>query len=431
MSVRKRSRTLYFKPTIRQVRNATSYLQNTNVTYTRSKETITDEAETAWNESRRALSTWSDEALKKKISLFDYGCSMWISKDRGEFSLVGAFPSDYSSPSGVVRSIHAEGLYPLFTEKKSTHPVYDINESILRCFGAGSLGIQRFAPTSPLASSATLLGELAKDGIPIPGSSVVHALKARRWNEIAGEYLNYWFGVSPTVGDVRRIAKSVMKSGDVMRQLRRDSGQVVRRRGIVDSTRTLDTEGFGRTYPAVLPYLYSTTTPQLQDNPVTRTEALDRWFSGRFQYYLGPEADTFIDNIISMEREARLLYGLTFDASVVWELTRYSWLFDWFINIGSVLNAISLFSKDGLVMRHGYAMLHRYTQTEMSYNETLLGHVGPSYYSYTRTTEHKVRLKASPFGFDVNLDGLTAFQMSILGALGISRYPRSGFGTRR
>jgi hypothetical protein len=53
------------------------------------------------------------------------------------------------------------------------------------------------------------------------------------------------------------------------------------------------------------------------------------------------------------------------------------------------------------------------------------GNVKSSSYfaSTTITTETKARAKASPFGFETDWDLFSTFQLSILAALGITRFP--------
>jgi len=73
-------------------------------------------------------------------------------------------------------------------------------------------------------------------------------------------------------------------------------------------------------------------------------------------------------------------------------------------------------------MRYGYIMEHSIVR------DTYI-HIGPTGFKdpkvfcepYTFTTEVKLRRRATPFGFGLNLSSLTNQQKAILAALGLSR----------
>jgi len=99
-------------------------------------------------------------------------------------------------------------------------------------------------------------------------------------------------------------------------------------------------------------------------------------------------------------------------------------------NIGDVTANVSAISEDNLTMRYGYLMqeatrtyelthhgLYLYPVHRGSITSTLTGRV---------TYSHKTRIGASPYGFGVTWDGLTARQLAILAAIGITRQAPKG-----
>jgi hypothetical protein len=115
---------------------------------------------------------------------------------------------------------------------------------------------------------------------------------------------------------------------------------------------------------------------------------------------------------------------------LLWELAPWSWAVDWFTNTGDVINNISQFAGSGLVLRYGYLMEESivtdiYSLEGHSWKSGLAGR--PNTLSRVKIpnsvyiTHVKQRIRANPYGFGVTWDALSAFQLSILAALGISR----------
>lgn len=120
--------------------------------------------------------------------------------------------------------------------------------------------------------------------------------------------------------------------------------------------------------------------------------------------------------------EANKLLGTRLTPEVLWNLAPWSWAADWITNTGDVLHNISMFAQDGLVLRYGYVM----EETIIERTWTLHGvgfksSPGPYNFSSTLREIHKVRRKATPFGFGVSEEAFTPRQYSILAALGMSR----------
>lgn len=90
--------------------------------------------------------------------------------------------------------------------------------------------------------------------------------------------------------------------------------------------------------------------------------------------------------------------------------------------MGDVMNNISLFTNDGLVMRYGYVMEHRRVENHYRlYGIRLAGMQEDLRLEQKFGRETKARVRASPFGFGLSFDGFTPRQMAILAALGITR----------
>jgi hypothetical protein len=168
---------------------------------------------------------------------------------------------------------------------------------------------------------------------------------------------------------------------------------------------------------------------RIQTNGCSRavTVSADWRFTARFHRGARPN-DTergYIDR-------ATQLLGLEFTPDMLWQLTPWTWLLDWASNIGAVAQNLSTLDWSNVLL--DYAYLTFCVRTETSVGMELLPswvvgsgnnsyEITPSlpYFSQKFSSVEKVREQASPFGFSVSWDALSAYQLSILAALGITR----------
>jgi hypothetical protein len=129
--------------------------------------------------------------------------------------------------------------------------------------------------------------------------------------------------------------------------------------------------------------------------------------SGVFIYFLGDLPPT--------KPEIRLrLLGLIPNESLLWEATGWTWLIDWFTNLGDVIANIRATLRDRLVSLYAYNQLH--TVREYTWTAT------NGYYRVkcVRVFDTKRRERIHPFGLTTEVS-LTDLQLGILLALGITR----------
>ncbi len=129
--------------------------------------------------------------------------------------------------------------------------------------------------------------------------------------------------------------------------------------------------------------------------------------SGLFTYYLGDLPPT------KPELRLRLL-GLIANESLMWEALNWSWLIDWFSNVGDVIANIQGRLRDRLVSFYAYNQRH----TVREYKWTATN--GYYHVSCTRVFDTKRREKIDPFGLATEVS-LTDLQLGILLALGLTR----------
>jgi hypothetical protein len=158
------------------------------------------------------------------------------------------------------------------------------------------------------------------------------------------------------------------------------------------------------------------------------------WYSAGYQYWI-PDTTSW-----QWDAKAKLaLFGLLPTPGALWDAMPWTWLGDWFTDVGEILDAISPTAVENLVQRYGYTMYHYQTMVEAKShvshahfdNEVFfpgLGYFGAKYpavnrdFSTTYVKEMKVRAGGfNPFGPSVSLDSLSAGQTAILAALGLSK----------
>lgn len=293
-----------------------------------------------------------------------------------------------------------------------------VDGSLVNMNTFGTSAVARVLPTNPLSGLSTALGELKKDGLPrLPGSAMRDQVDLARRS--GNEFLNIEFGWLPLVNDVRQFADSVKRSRVLIDQYMRDSDRKIRRR-FTPQPVTLNTTTFvgpGRGIGGI----------NMPNSTVSRETQERYWFSGAFKYHV-PVGDDFYSRLRRYESISNRLYGTRITPEVLWNLAPWSWAIDWFTNAGDVIHNISQLGSDGLVMQYGYAMRHMRVEEigsgRFDISDNRGRHTGVL--SLSVGSEWKRRVRANPYGFGIDDTSLSAIQLAILAALGLTRGQRTG-----
>lgn len=291
--------------------------------------------------------------------------------------------------------------------------------------------INQTTPTAPEVNLAAFLGEVKREGLPHLTSTILRKEGVSLAN-LGGEYLNYAFGVAPTVSEVQKMALSVLKANKMVKELQyqRNTDTVVRKKKtsleksrsvmlgentfwdtpLLESNRISPQNTFFR-------YYSSEGTATVIDEITTR-----KWFSGAWSYHLA-ESHSFLGKLEHYEQKANHLLGIRFTPEVLWELTPWSWLIDYFTDAGTFIQNVSALSADSLVLRYGYVM-HE-TRVRRSTTQAKLTPIAGSgnvrtcwRYDYFHS---KRRTRSTPYGFGVDLGALSPRRWAILASLGFTK----------
>lgn len=303
----------------------------------------------------------------------------------------------------------------------------------------GPKAIAATYPTMPTAHLASFLGELAQDGKPtLPGSLISKSRSLRDLpRNAAGEYLNAQFGVVPYYKDLMSLANAVLESTRICEQFVRDSGRGVRRRYSFPEHKTtsvIEEGNDGGTFWTGATYFdntyaeaygkYPTPVVKPRSYRIERKISEQYWFSGEYSYLLESGTD-FLSKIKYYEQLANKVLGTRFTVDVLWEITPWSWLADWWVDISSFTRGAAAFENDKLVLRYGYLMRHYKVDTTYTVFKPDFRFWKPASLIATYSVEQKERFRATPYGFGLNPDSFSTRQWTVLGALGLSRGPRS------
>jgi len=298
-------------------------------------------------------------------------------------------------------------------------------ETTQALFGAGATAISRTLPTRSHMSLGVTLGELRKDGLPKLIS--MQSLKDFSNSPVktgADAYLNANFAWAPLIRDVESLLRLVSQSTKILRDYERGS-KVHTRRGYQFDDVVQGINARRATTVAAYP-----NSSNLYSNSgagklvVSGSYTMSTWFRGAYEYTL-PGGNTFWSNVARWESEANRLLGLRITPELLWNVISWTWLLDWFVNVGDVITNISYLGRDGLVLRYGYIM--RSIRVEA---DAWLDGARPRSESGIQlpitcriSMQQKTRVKATPYGFGLNPSSFSAKQWSILGALGATRAP--------
>lgn len=286
----------------------------------------------------------------------------------------------------------------------------------------GAKLLSSLAPDAPHNSVYTSLGELRNDGLPsVPFLSFLKGGKLPE--KVGGEWLNYQFGIAPTVSDVKKIAQTVKQADKLVKQYLRDSGRIVRRRADMDPVIETTT---GVYLPARADRVpmgtgtihWSSVGPILQ---TTRKETR-RWYRAGYSYYVD---ETSLNGALGWLDKTNYLYGWKPDPSAMYNLTAWSWLLDWFTNTGDVIDNVSMYLRDPSLVRWAYIMEE--TSVEVQLSQPCVTNAGVALVANaTYKTVVKKRRRVNPLYWGLKKEALDARQLSILAALGLTKFSNPG-----
>jgi hypothetical protein len=155
---------------------------------------------------------------------------------------------------------------------------------------------------------------------------------------------------------------------------------------------------------------------------VSTRRKVTRSIEGEFVYIpkAGFDPSKYMDRL-------ETLMQINITPSTLWQLTPWSWLTDWFADLGGSVASMEAAVSNRVLSTYLYAMEHTETSVDSSLaaiRPRLAGwaYYGPSSYHQRLTYTRKRRIRANPFGFTGSSSThLTGEQGAILGALGLTR----------
>lgn len=282
----------------------------------------------------------------------------------------------------------------------------------------GTTAIANVIPTNPLSDLLLAIIELKREGIPALVGATTWRDRTLNARNAGKEYLNVEFGWKPLVNDIQSFARVVLNADELSRRYERESGKLLHRKFTfpveISESSSVDNTGTD-VYP--VPAIKVGYWAATGEKTTIVTKRWETWFEGAFTYHLPPVGSNARDLAI-----ARKLLGVGLTPELLWNLTPWTWALDWFTNTGDLIHNVSAFLNDGLVMPYGYIM-HKTTHEVAIFHRGAVAKLDntPVEPWQRFTTTVKKRLGATPFGFGIDLGGLTNRQWSILVALGLSR----------
>lgn len=311
----------------------------------------------------------------------------------------------------------------------SSHKVR-IPNSGLESWAATMYG--RMAPAVSEFSLSSFLGEL-REGLPRLTSTLLRDVK--RFNGLGDDYLNVQFGWKPFVNDLRSLATNLLGASY---GLYRPFGATHRSRKSIITDEFLRSDGVSEEFQVIAgKYVWpfeahpplqiggssgNYYSPALLGIPsASRRVEVTRSIEGEFVYIpkAGFDPSKYYDRL-------ETLMSTDITPSTLWQLTPWSWLTDWFSDIGGAISSMEAAISNRVLSTYLYAMETTSVTTRSSLAAIRptagVTYVGPNFYSQETSFTRKRRIRANPFGFTGSSPAsLTGDQFAILGALGLTR----------
>lgn len=345
--------------------------------------------------------------------------------------LLKRLSADYSDSKSVdlrtymYRYVGKLGI-PLGAEQETSAAFASYSET------AGSFGAQawrRARPTKPVLDWGQAFGELRD-------FPQLFRRRLKSFRDLGSTYLNVEFGWRPFLSDLLKTISLQEKIEQRIAFLRKNNGKYIRRTGTLRDEVTTETSPVQGCITPMLNYYQTVPSGSISQGTrtVIRTDRV--WYDAMMKFWIDELACDTCKNAWSSPL-LRRLYGLNITPSLLWELTPWTWLTDWFVNVGDLYANYSDSAYDNLVAKYAYVMRHRSVTVVISQhirtawwgpdcrNNQVIGWLPGVEDTLECSAEFfaecKERTKATTWGIGNDGESLSDRQLRILTALGLSR----------
>lgn len=240
---------------------------------------------------------------------------------------------------------------------------------------------------------------------------------------ISDHYINHMFGWRPFVKDLTDTVDVCINFDHYAEQASRSNGKW-RRKFFTEIETQSDTLAYSENDWKIAPAPFGQALgigakAHYTIRKVSKTRV---WYEGLFRSYR-PEFDKRVKMHPTLRklRQALTLLGANINPVLVWKVTPWSWLIDWFIDVGSTIQRIQDIIDQTVVAKYFYLM--RTIEEEFHLKQVYTGLDGvASMFEWKYGVHSKRRVSSgSPFAFSLSPVSLNPTQLSILAALGISK----------
>jgi hypothetical protein len=243
---------------------------------------------------------------------------------------------------------------------------------------------------------------------------------------VADKFLETQFGWVPFVSDVVSLIDTTLHYdqylADVVRrngswQQRRFSEEVLETSDLVHSTSSSGLSVSSYSSPSLGSTYLTNSSVRVYKETCTRI-----WYEGKFRYYY-PEFNKIppsqLGALVMLQRKLRL-HGLYISPTLIYRVIPWTWLLEWFLNVGDNLQMLEDQLTGRVASQYMYLMRHTYERYKYIVTWTTVDGQSLSFEKFD-SIDCKRRVPAgSNFGFSAAPGGLSPMQQAILIALGLS-----------
>lgn len=246
--------------------------------------------------------------------------------------------------------------------------------------------------------------------------------------KVGDHYLNVQFGWKPFIQSINNVCDVVVNFHDHVSRLEKQNDRWMQRKFSepVNSVSDVYSDYWDSTN-GCNPSMNNNTfvQPWTGHHVTTREKITKVWYSGSFKFYR-PEFDKGLESGYPTIRGAQqmlTLLGAEINPVNLYKVMPWTWLVDWFANVGDGVQRFQDMATGQVAARYFYLMredsdVFRYTTSWTDYWGDTHSH------SWVKGVQTKLRVGSQdPFNFALVPGGLSRGQLQILAALGLSRLP--------